>query len=404
MSLRDGSRLPSTKQPREQLLVAAILLLAVVAVWAAPFVYVVPADYKDFLLPWYEHIASYGVVGSFAHPFSNYSPPYLYLLAVSTLLPAPPLVAIKGLAAVGSLWTVVAARRLLSAVGVRQPLEGSLLILLLPTTIINAPILAQADMFWVAPCLLAIAASYDDKTAAMAFWAGVGFAFKAQAIFLAPFVVAMLIKHRAPAWHWLIPVLVYLCAILPAWLAGWPLADLLTVYLEQARYVPPNGVRYVSTASNWWALFAYIDYDAALRSYWIGFLTCAGAALAYIAYYSRRTGSRMVAAAISATMLPFLLPGMHERFYALAEIIAFCLAWSSRVPRAGAVAALMQVQLVLAFFGWIFRSPLLTILGAALVAFCLWLLAGEKLARPVVEGEERRIESDHSDAVPSGTM
>ena len=354
--------------------IVCILMLGVVAAWMPPFFAIVPHDYLEFLLPWYEHVRQAGVVGAFAHPFSNYTPPYLYLLAGSTLLGLPPLVAIKLLSTLGALWASFAIHNLVKAAGGRQPAEAALAALLLPTVLINVPILAQADMFWVAPCLLAIAAAYRAKSAEMVFWASVGFTFKAQAIFIAPFVVAMLISTRAPWWQWTIPLLVYAAAMLPAWLAGWPMLDLLTVYVRQEQYVPPNGVRFVSTASNWWALFAYLDYDRALHSFWLGFAAAAAGTMAYVRRFSSRPVDLLVAAGVSAIMLPLHLPGMHERFYEFGELAIFALAWTRRSAAAVLVALLIQAQLLLAYFGWIVREPRLPIAGAALVTMALWLL------------------------------
>jgi hypothetical protein len=189
--------------------------------------------------------------------------------------------------------------------------------------------------------------------------------------------MAVLLNRRSPWWYWLTPAAIYLLAILPAWLAGWPAYDLLMVYIRQAQYVPPNGVAFVSTASNPWVLFRVIDYDVAVRSYWIGFLAAAAATMVYLVYFARKRLSKndlVVAAVLSAAMLPFFLPGMHERFFALAEIAAFCWALAARSQAAIAVAALLQTQLVLAYFGWVWTLPELTIVGAALVTVALSLL------------------------------
>src|SRR6476660_8653055 len=69
---------------------AAILSLALFAraiYWAKR-----PPDLGIYLEPWLNHIVHYGPIGAFAHPFSNYEPAYLYLLAAcslaDTVLPA----------------------------------------------------------------------------------------------------------------------------------------------------------------------------------------------------------------------------------------------------------------------------------------------------------------------------
>jgi Gpi18-like mannosyltransferase len=273
------------------------------AVWAIPFFMVVPGDYANWLLPWYDHIVETGPVGAFAHRFSNYTPPYLYLLSASTLLPLSPLLAIKLVSALGGAWLAYAVYRLAGP-------RAAAFSLFLPTVIINVPILAQADAFWVAPCTLAVCAALRRDTLWTGLWAGVGFAFKAQAIFTAPFVIGTMLMLRAPPRHWVTPVLVYAAAMLPAWLAGWPASDLALVYMRQAEWAPPGATAFISTAPNIWAVLR-LDEQWAETHLWIGLAAAGLGAVLYLRWF-RRFGV-LGGAAVSEAMVPFFLPGMHER-------------------------------------------------------------------------------------------
>src|SRR5690348_2068771 len=89
---------------RERVELAAILLFAVVAraiCWS-----VRPPDMSIFLEPWFAHIVHYGPIGAFAHPFSNYEPAYLYLLALGSLAHGllAPMTIIKILSVAGTLF------------------------------------------------------------------------------------------------------------------------------------------------------------------------------------------------------------------------------------------------------------------------------------------------------------
>ena len=352
-----------------------MIAAAALAVWAIPFFMVVPGDYTNWLLPWYEHIVHAGPVAAFAHPFSNYSPPYLYLLSLSTLLPLPPLMAVKLVAVVGGLWLVYAVYRLAGT-------QAAAFSLFLPTVIINVPVLAQADSFWVAPCVLAVCAALRRDTLWTAVWAGVGFAFKAQAIFIAPFVLGTIM--RAPLRHWLAPVGVYLAAMLPAWLAGWPTWDLAMVYIRQERWAPPGASAFVSTAPNLWAVLR-LDHEWAATHFWIGFLLAGLATLVYLRWFKR---FHLVAgAALSAAMLPFLLPGMHERFFALAEVLTFCIAW--RTERF-AIAAMMQTALIVAIAAIELNSYFVLVLGACIELWAIALLT-KRAVRPRGDCTDRRV-------------
>src|SRR6185437_2951646 len=57
--------------------------------------HVITNDYTVFLSPWYDFIKNHGGFAALKYNFSNYNPPYLYLLALATYTPIPKLAAIK---------------------------------------------------------------------------------------------------------------------------------------------------------------------------------------------------------------------------------------------------------------------------------------------------------------------
>src|SRR4051794_8638265 len=92
---------------------ASVLVLAVCAhalYWSTR-----PPDMSIFLEPWFAHIVHFGPIGAFAHPFSNYEPAYLYLLAAGSLAHdlLSPMDVIKLLSVAGSLFLTFAVADLL---------------------------------------------------------------------------------------------------------------------------------------------------------------------------------------------------------------------------------------------------------------------------------------------------
>ncbi len=77
---------------------AILFLLAIVL--RVSLYHVVTSDYTFFLSQWYDFIQTHGGFAALKYNFSNYNPPYLYLLALTTYLPIPKLVAIKTLSVV----------------------------------------------------------------------------------------------------------------------------------------------------------------------------------------------------------------------------------------------------------------------------------------------------------------
>ena len=172
------------------------LLAAVVAAHAVPFFGYHPGDADHYVIRWYRHIVEVGRMAAFSHPFSNYTPTYLYLLSGASLLDPwlDPLVIIKLLSCAGAAWLAYAVARLLNALGAAHAIEIAIASLLLPSVILNVSVLGQADTFWVAPCVLALVAALEDRMPFVALWSGIAFAFKAQAIFFAPFVLLLFVR------------------------------------------------------------------------------------------------------------------------------------------------------------------------------------------------------------------
>src|SRR5437588_1905225 len=85
--------------PSFQILVncALAILLLIAIVLRVSLYRVVTSDYTFFLSQWYDFIQTHGGFAALKYNFSNYNPPYLYLLALTTYLPIPKLVAIKTL-------------------------------------------------------------------------------------------------------------------------------------------------------------------------------------------------------------------------------------------------------------------------------------------------------------------
>jgi Gpi18-like mannosyltransferase len=354
--------------------------LALVACGAAvvylPLAFVPAPDLKLFLIPWLRHIEATGPITAFAHPFSNYSPPYLYLLSAISLLHLPEFVAIKLLGVAGACWLAWCASRLIDEIA-GDPLRGAERVLLLPTVILNAPVLGQCDTFWVGCCILAITEAIKGRSYRMALWAGAAFAFKAQAAFLAPFFIGHAIQKRA--WGTAaIPPLVYFVAIAPAALAGWPLANLLTIYLHQSQFT------LIGDAANLWAIPAALNVSAQTIfpfAYALGIATALAAIL-----FAVRGRDLMRVALLSALIVPFFLPKMLERFFFPADVLSLVIAFSRRDRRSIVIAALIQAGSFLSIVAYLHEWPWLNAAASLFIAAGLIMTLGALFSRQDVAG------------------
>ena len=348
----------------------AATLVAAFGIHAVAFLIVSPGDAFVYVIPWYHHLIEHGI----GEPIGNYSPPYLYLLRAMAVFHGLvwDVVLVKLLSILGAVWLCFCAARLMKVLG-RDPKLG-LLVLALPSVILNTSALGQADTFWVAPCLLSVAAAIERKPARTAAWAGFAFAVKQQAAWLAPFVIYYLIINRAKPHVWLAAPLAFVLAWLPAWLSGWPLFDLLMTYPDQATTIPRKGP-FTENGASLWTLLAEISREANFAYRWLGIPLAFGAAVWLIMKMPRKpdTEQLMVAAILSAGTIPILLPLMHERFFMLADILAFLFALAFPTKRNIALAIIVQIASAWPVLTWQFRLQPTHLIAPPLMAGALWI-------------------------------
>jgi Gpi18-like mannosyltransferase len=369
---------------------ARLRILLCLAAAFALFVWLWPVltfDMRTFLIPWMDHIRAEGPIGAFAAPFSNYAPPYLYLLALGSPL-APSLASygvVKLVSLLGTLWLAYAAWRLLTAAKAPVPAGAAAGLLLIPTILLNAALLGQCDALWAAPCLLAVAAAIERKHAAMLVWCGLAFAFKAQAIFIAPFILAMLLAERTPWRYWLIPPAVYAALMVPAWAAGWPATDLALVYVRQAGYFEALAMN----APNLWQLVQLAPGTADLPLTTAAFAAAALAAGFLVLRFRRRLepSELLALALLSDLILPGLLPRMHERFFFLADVMAFMLWARCRDRQSLMIFIAVELGSFLALFSCLSSDPIFAATGALAMIAATLTVAG-RLLQPQVAPRE----------------
>lgn len=358
-------------------LLAGLLFLVYASLFPAT-----TGDMRHFLLPWLDTILERGVLRAFSTPFSNYTPPYLYLLALVSPLASviPKISVIKALSLAGTALVALAVRHLLRVTGRDRSTDAALWLTLVPSVAINGAAWGQCDAFWSAACVMAVASAIQRREVAMLLWFGVGIAFKAQAIFLAPFIAQRLIVNRTPFLMWSIPGLVYATAMLPAAIAGWPLLELFTVYFHQAAWGP----YFLGNAGNPWSIVQLLAPAAGRSWLWLGYVAASLGAVAYLATNRRSDcdARTMIALALlSALLIPFLLPKMHERFFFLADVLAFALLVARGDRRSLLLFVLVEGSSMAAVVGVMVNSLFAPVLGCALTGMAIVLLArslGEK--------------------------
>jgi Gpi18-like mannosyltransferase len=290
-------------------------------------------DFFHYTKGWYNTIRDQGFQ-AFHADFYNYNPPYLYLLylvfrffpglsaVIATKLPS----LVSDFVCAGFVYKIV---RLKSTKG-PLPSFAAFAVLFAPTVILNSAVWGQADSLYTT-ALVACLYFLLGKRYSLAFLAfGLGFAFKLQAIFLLPLLISLLIKKEL-SWKYffLIPVVLVL-ALIPAWLAGRPIADLATIYLSQANQYGNNAELALNAPTFYtWLPQSHPIFDLFLPA---GLLLAASIVFLYIftIFESRSTisSSHLIELSLAILLLmPFFLPKMHDRYFYPADVFSIIFAF-----------------------------------------------------------------------------
>jgi Gpi18-like mannosyltransferase len=313
-------------------------------------------DYEVFLKSWYDFISTHGGFAAFKHSFSDYNVPYLYLIALLTYLPVPALAGIKIISVAFDLVLAYFTYRIVALhhIGRWAPSLAAIIVLFLPTVATNSGMWGQADAIYAAFGLGGVYFLLQRRPWPAGVFFGLSLAFKLQAVFLFPLLLVLVLKKWIP-WRTLlaVPGVVLLLAV-PALLAGAPLGQLLSVYVQQANSYPQLSLNAPSIYQ-----FLPASADAAvIRPIGVAVtgLVVLGLCLGALLSRVRLTTTRVVLlGATSATLVPFLLPSMHERYFYLAEVLTVIAAFY--LPRRlWHVPVLVQVASFLAYLHVLFPA------------------------------------------------
>jgi Gpi18-like mannosyltransferase len=287
-------------------------------------------DYFNYTKVWYNTLRD-GGFSAFSQSFSNYNLPYLYLLyLIARFLPAVPgLVATKLPSIAADFVIAYFAFRIvrLGSEGKTLPFLAALGCLFAPTVVLNSAFWGQADALYTAALVASVyfLLKRDSLPAMLCF--GIAVAFKAQALVLAPMLLALLLRREIPWKQALLVPLVMMVALIPALIAGRPLLDLLLIYPSQAAQYEqlsmhaPSALAWFPSSGQFYPYF-----------YPVGLVLGIAAAIviSFAVYRSRVKLSRgllIEVALLCAMWLPFLLPKMHERYFYPADVLSIILAF-----------------------------------------------------------------------------
>lgn len=374
----NGRKLIEFRQYEDYFILAAGLIIALLLRFS--LLSFESGDLRAFVGPWYDFIVANGGFAALRYEFANYTPLYLYMITIAAALfsGVPKFFAIKFISIIFDFICAAFVYKLvrLPYQTGPAPLFACFVMLFAPTVLLNSSFWGQADIIYttgLVACLYFLAVR-RQIAAFIAF--SLAFAFKLQAILLAPFLLILLLKQRISWKSFLIIPAVYLLTILPAWLAGRPLLDLLTIYLGQVDYYQvlsmnaPNLYQWLP--NNLYHIF----YPAGL--FWTAAIVFLFAATVYKSQVRLTPGVMIQLATFSALIVVYFLPKMHDRYFFAADILSIIYAFY--FPQYFFIPIVIGLVSFFSYFPFLFGVEIIPLSWLALVLLLIIIILARHLA------------------------
>ncbi len=312
--------------------VIASIGLATVIVARVSMLSEVSLDYYNFIQKWIASMSMVSIDEAVVVQIGDYNLPYLYFLAIVSRFKSGWLVAVKALSCI---FDVVVAYFVMKIVALK--IENNkiralvfVLTLAVPTLLLNSAYWGQCDAIYGALCIGSVYYALKNSGTKSMIMFALAFAFKLQAIFIVPFLLVCFLLSKID-WYKLIYVpAIYIICMLPAIACGRGLYDSLFIYIRQASQVQYNQM--TLNAPSLWALLDSLPYELFK---WVGIMLAGLMALVLVylcyIYKDRVTLSNLVVVAyLSALMLPYFMPSMHDRYFFIADMLSVCVFFYDR--------------------------------------------------------------------------
>jgi Gpi18-like mannosyltransferase len=306
-------------------------------------------DLGFFIFPWYDTIVKNGGLQAIKEPFYNYSPPYLYFITLATLVRSfiPQMEAIKWISVFFDFISAIFMYLLVRIKFSRNnlPWVGFFCVLFAPVVFINSSYWGQCDGIYSAFLLASLYFVCKRQYTPAIIMISSAFAFKIQAVFLAPLFLLLFI-NREFSWKslFLAPI-TYIAWMIPALIVGCPVRQIFNTYVNQANMYgsftmsAPN--LYVYVPNN------YFDQAARYCIYLTIILVLFLVVHAYLNKGNLNPEEMILLAVIFTTFIPFFLPKMHERYFYPAALLSIALLFY--LPNLRVVPPILQISSLISY-------------------------------------------------------
>ena len=283
--------------------------------------HVISGDWTTWWELWFAELYN-GGFKALGGNWYDYTPPFVYLLWFITILPINCMTGFKVMMSGFDFMAAIVAYLIIYEItkNKTKAVITYAIFILSPIFIVNSALWAQCDMlpmFWVMLCIYFFV---KNRPSMAMFFFGVAFAFKLQPLWLAPMLLILWINKKVDLKHFLWLPVCYFIGIIPAWIAGRPLGELLTIYISQTE------AESWSLALKYSNLYYLIGEKGFIDQYHTAGVFLSLGVFMIVLYYIGRKKLKitpefiLLLGGFVGLLAPFFLPQMHERYSFFAEV------------------------------------------------------------------------------------
>jgi len=274
-----------------------------------------------YFLAWIEFIKTHGFLSSLRFGFYDYAPSYIYILIFISKIGLNPLYSIK-LASIAFEYLAAFFIGKIAFLKYKSKITGWIafaIVPILPTVLLNSSYLSQCDSIYSAFVLGSVYFMLKKEQFLSVLFLGISIAFKMQAVMMLPFFFVMLLRNNIRWYYFMMIPTVFILSLMPPFFFGRSFIDLMNVYIYQTDHF-----HYLTL--NFPNLYIWINNDYYQPAKIYGILFTFMLTLFFSLWLSRKkrvfTFENWIRLAFLSTIfIPFILPGMHERYMYIGDIL-----------------------------------------------------------------------------------
>ncbi|MEG2429940.1 MAG: hypothetical protein RSA99_06100, partial [Oscillospiraceae bacterium] len=150
-------------------------------------------DYNTFLANWFDTLKLNGGIKAIGLSLGDYTPPYVYILALLTYIPISSLVLIKTVSCIFDIICAILVCKMVyeKTLSQKKTLISYLIMLFAPTILLNGALWAQCDIIFATFIVFSVYNFMKKKPIAGMIFFSISFCFKLQAIFIVPLLILL---------------------------------------------------------------------------------------------------------------------------------------------------------------------------------------------------------------------